>query len=200
MEKEFTPELYEIKDALGLDDSSYIKLRTELRKKGMLARPKPGKRAIFGNEAIPVIQEYLNKKDKKLGQKFIVWFITKKKKWLKSQEEIKKIKTLDGRQVVFRQVMEELGVGKETGKYRGLLEKLKGEGIAKVYGIIGKQIAYVNPTGRFFEIVSQYLNVSPKRVAEAVEQIENSSQEPAVKTAGLPAREGNASLDYPTRR
>ena len=25
-------------------------------------------------------------------------------------------------------------------------------------------------------------------------------QEPAVKTAGLPARAGNASLDYPTRR
>ncbi|CAD7775632.1 hypothetical protein DMNBHIDG_01160 [Candidatus Methanoperedenaceae archaeon GB37] len=58
----------------------------------------------------------------------------------------------------------------------GLLEKLKGEGIAKVYGIIGKQITYINPTERFFEIVSQYLNVSPKKVAEAVERIENSNE------------------------
>jgi len=176
MEKELTFELYQIKDALNLDDSSYIKLRTELRKKGVLSPPKPGKRAIFGKKALQVIQDYLCNKDKELARKFIVWFITKKKEWLKNQEEIKKIKTVDSRQVVFRQVMEQLRVGKETRKYRSLLQKLKGEGIAKVYGITGKQVTYINPTERFFKIVSQYLNVSPKKVAEAVERIENSNE------------------------
>ena len=176
MEKEFTLELYQIKDVLNLDDSSYIKLRTELRKKGVLAPPKPGKRAIFGKEAIPAIQDYLNSRDEELGQKFILWFITKKKEWLKNQEEMKNIKTVDGKQVVFRQVMERLGIASETREYQGLLEKLKGEGIAKTYGIIGKQVTYVNPTVRFFEIVSQHLNVSPKRVAKVIEQIENSNE------------------------
>ncbi|AMM40742.1 hypothetical protein HS1_000938 [Candidatus Desulfofervidus auxilii] len=175
MEKELTFELYEIKDALNLDDSSYIKLRTELRKKGVLAPPQVGRRAVFGKEAIPAIKDYLDSKDKRLGEKFIVWFLTKRKKWVKSQEEIKNLK-VDSSQVVFRQVMEQLGVDKETREYRSLLEKLKGEGIAKVYGIIGKQITYINPTERFFEIVSQYLNVSPKKVAEAVERIENSNE------------------------
>ena len=175
MEKELTFELYEIKDALNLDDSSYIKLRTELRKKGVLAPPQVGRRAVFGKEAIPAIKDYLDSKDKRLGEKFIVWFLTKRKKWVKSQEEIKNLK-VDSRQVVFRQVMEQLGVDKETREYRSLLEKLKGKGIAKVYGIIGKQITYINPTERFFEIVSQYLNVSPKKVAEAVERIENSNE------------------------
>jgi len=173
MEKELTFELYEIKDALNLDDSSYIKLRTELRKKGVLAPPQVGRRAVFGKEAIPAIKDYLDSKDKRLGEKFIVWFLTKRKKWVKSQEEIKNLK-VDSSQVVFRQVMEQLGVDKETREYRSLLEKLKGEGIAKVYGIIGKQITYINPTERFFEIVSQYLNVSPKKVAEVVERISNS--------------------------
>ena len=175
MEKELTFELYEIKDALNLDDSSYIKLRTELRKKGVLAPPQVGRRAVFGKEAIPAIKDYLDSKDKRLGEKFIVWFLTKRKKWVKSQEEIKNLK-VDSSQVVFRQVMEQLGVDKETREYRGLLEKLKGKGIAKVYGIIGKQITYIIPTERFFEIVSQYLNVSPKKVAEAVERIENSNE------------------------
>ena len=31
-------------------------------------------------------------------------------------------------------------------------------------------------------------------------RVPSACQEPAVKTAGLPARAGNASLDYPTRR
>jgi len=173
MEKELTFELYEIKDALNLDDSSYIKLRTELRKKGVLAPPQVGRRAVFGKEAIPAIKDYLDSKDKRLGEKFIVWFLIKKKEWYKKQEAVKKIKKIDS-QIMFRQFMEQFGLNKKAPQYLTLAKKLKKEGLIKSYGIKGMYLLYVNPTERFFEITAQYLNVSPKKVAEVVERISNS--------------------------
>jgi len=173
MEKELTFELYQIKDALNLDDSSYIKLRTELRKKGVLTPPQVGRRAVFGKEAIPVIKDYLDSKDKKLGAEFIVWFLIKKKEWYKKQEAVKKIKKIDS-QIMFRQFMEQFGLNKKAPQYLTLAKKLKKEGLIKSYGIKGMYLLYVNPTERFFEITAQYLNVSPKKVAEVVERISNS--------------------------
>ena len=179
--EQITLRLSEIKHVLNLNKSLYNAMRITLRRRGILPPAQGKDGVVFSPEAISSIGNYLASKGKNDCQKqLLTWFINKKRKWLKNKEELKKSKesnepeTSTSSLIMYRQFMEYLGFREGTRQYSTLIHKLKKEGLSKTYGIKGKYLCYINPTERFFEIAAQYLNVSPKKVAEVVERISNS--------------------------
>ena len=179
--EQITLRLSEIKHVLNLDKPLYNAMRITLRRRGILPPAQGKDGVVFSPEAISSIGNYLASKGKNDCQKqLLTWFINKKREWLKNKEELKKSKesnepeTSTSSLIVYRQFMEYLGFREGTHQYSTLIHKLKKEGLSKTYGIKGKYLCYIKPTERFFEIAAQYLNVSPKKVAEVVERISNS--------------------------